>query len=339
VFVTGGAMLGRLADGSYAEAGAFVDLAAWQPAFTAAVPGDTPLPDIGSVCVFASLLSNAFLAHYNAPAVYSELAGEPVPPAEGAKLGSDDGFLGRLRTATRAELVNANFRAFMESTQMLWLRRAGGAEAPAAAELAAADGGLVISGGALEDKLDVARLAAFRRVVTVAFSISGLLFILIAGAGFATFGDASQPFILANYASSDPLAAVARVGIGLCVLFEFPLLERPFRLTALQLLNLEVTVGTLQWALSACTSVAFLCGVAALGVPLDAISALSGSTGGALLIYVAPALMALQLAERKDAVGVAAPPQALLWTLAALGLVLSVIGTAEEVATLTSMGS
>jgi amino acid permease len=64
VFVTGGAMLGRLADGSYAEAGAFVDLAAWQPAFTAAVPGDTPLPDIGSVCVFASLLSNAFLAQY-----------------------------------------------------------------------------------------------------------------------------------------------------------------------------------------------------------------------------------------------------------------------------------
>ena len=178
------------------------------------------------------------------------------------------------------------------------------------------------------------QLAAFRRVVAAAFTISCALFLLIAGTGFATFGDASQPQILSNYATADPLGALARVGVGLCVLFEFPLLERPFRLTTLQLLGLDVSPGTPQWAASAAASVAFLCGVAALGVPLDLISALSGSTGGALLIYVAPALMALRLAEQGGAVGGGEARAPLLWAVAALGLVLSGIGTFENFSTL-----
>jgi hypothetical protein len=34
-----------------------------------------------------------------------------------------------------------------------------------------------------------------------------------------------------NYVSADALASFARAGVGVCVLFEFPLLERPFRTT------------------------------------------------------------------------------------------------------------
>ena len=118
---------------------------------------------------------------------------------------------------------------------------------------------------------------------------------------------------------------VQRVGTFLCVLFEFPLLERPFRLTSLQLLGIDVEPGTQQWTASAAASVTLLCGVAALNVPLDLISALSGSTGGALLIYVAPALMAIRLIQSggasAGAAGAAesAPARvALLWTLAAV---------------------
>ena len=52
-----------------------------------------------------------------------------------------------------------------------------------------------------------------------AFAVSSLLFLLVGGAGFATFGDASDALILNNYASTDPLAGVARLGVLLAALF------------------------------------------------------------------------------------------------------------------------
>ena len=78
---------------------------------------------------------------------------------------------------------------------------------------------------------DGGKYAPFQRATLLAFAFSCALFLCIGGAGFATFGEASQPLIINNYAASDPLAAFARLGMLLTVLFEFPLLERPFRLT------------------------------------------------------------------------------------------------------------
>ena len=361
VFVTAGAMLARCLDGSYAVGtGAFYDAAVWPPTFVASAASDaaapllsSPPPDIsvGSLCVFASLLSNAFLAHYNAPAVYSELAAAPYtaaganaaasaappraappPPFPPPPSPLSAGWLQRRLGLTRnAEAVNDNFRRFIEASD--------GDEAPAAATAAATAAG--------------ASLDAYRGVVVTAFSISLALFLLIAGCGYATFGVSAQPLVLSNYASADPLAGVARAGVALCVVFEFPLLERPFRLTALQLLGIgadgrrerssaagakgrEGGGGSADdappSAAYAVASVAFLSGIAALGVPLDALSALSGSTGGALLIYIAPALMALRCSAPDRAEGAAGGTRApLLWALVALGAALAVIGTAVEV--------
>ena len=336
VFVTSGAMLARYADGSYAPGGELAELATWVPTFhiDAAPPSAAALPSVGSVCFFVSLLSSAFVAHYNAPAVYSELAAAPAASNGGATPSATEAaaaqasrlsFLGRLRLAQRAEAVNDNFRSFIEATRLGLSRRA------AATPRMPSDSGLRIADGVLEDELAARQLTSFRRVAAQAFGISALLFALIAGAGFATFGDASQALILANYAASDPCGAVARAGVALCVLFEFPLLERPFRLTTLQLLGLEASPGTPEWTASACASCLLLCGIAALGVQLDLISAVSGSTGGALLIYIAPALMTLRL-DASDAKGTGGSTgRALpLWILAALGVALGAIGTIEE---------
>ena len=82
--------------------------------------------------------------------------------------------------------------------------------------------------------------------------------------------------------------------------------------------------------------------VAALNIDLDVISALGGATGGALLIYTAPALMALRL---RSGAGGATPTaqggggagvceRAGLWALALLGVVLAYIGTLESLRTL-----
>ena len=82
-----------------------------------------------------------------------------------------------------------------------------------------------------------------------------------------------------------------------------------------------------------CGSVTLLVAVAAIGVPLDVISAVSGSSGGALLIYIAPALMALRLIEQQQEGDVDVDSQQgrvlLLKALAGLGVVLCIIGSYE----------
>mmetsp|Transcript_7942 Transcript_7942/g.20767 ORF Transcript_7942/g.20767 Transcript_7942/m.20767 type:complete len:328 (-) Transcript_7942:2122-3105(-) len=194
-------------------------------------------------------------------------------------------------------------------------------------------------------------LAPFRKVVVTAFGLSSALFLLVALCGFATFGDAADPLILNNYASSDPLAEVARIGVLLAVLFEFPLLERPFRLTALELLlPIPQFTGAItkiaNGPIAAIASVTLISGIAATRVPLDTLAALGGSTGGALLIYIAPALMALKLRASKQGEAVGAGEQILdgdvsaatsaidpaafgLWCVAALGVALAVVGTLD----------
>ena len=80
---------------------------------------------------------------------------------------------------------------------------------------------------------------------------------------------------------------------------------------------------TRGWTASA--SVALVTAVTVAGVPLDTLAAVGGGTGGALLIYVAPALMALR--ARGDT---AAPAErAALWVLALAGVGLGVLGTFE----------
>lgn len=222
-FAMGAEALGTTA-ASVADAGllAAADAAAAATAGTMALAGDaaalasasSALPTLGGVAFFVSLLSNAFLAHYSAPAYFDQLEGE--------------------------------------STEH--------------------------------------RLRSFKSVVTSAFSASGLLLLLVTLAGFATFGAASEPMILNSYATDDPLALLARAGVGICVLCEFPLLERPFRQTLGELMGAPHATP-----LATALSVGLITALAAAGARLDLISALGGASGGSFLIYVAPALMALSV--------------------------------------------
>ena len=222
-FAMGAEALGTTA-ASVADAGllAAADATAAATAGTMALAGDaaalasasSALPTLGGVAFFVSLLSNAFLAHYSAPAYFDQLEGE--------------------------------------STEH--------------------------------------RLRSFKSVVTSAFSASGLLLLLVTLAGFATFGAASEPMILNSYATDDPLALLARAGVGICVLCEFPLLERPFRQTLGELMGAPHATP-----LATALSVGLITALAAAGARLDLISALGGASGGSFLIYVAPALMALSV--------------------------------------------
>ena len=88
-------------------------------------------------------------------------------------------------------------------------------------------------------------------------------------------------------------------------------------------------------------------------MPLDALAGLSGSTGGALLIYIGPALMTLKLREAQQAEGAGAvtvtqgapspigasmpegAASAGLWSMAFVGAVLAVIGTVDSISQTT----
>jgi len=141
------------------------------------------------------------------------------------------------------------------------------------------------------------KLKQFAYAATWAFFLAGILYLVVTLAGLETFGCAVQPMVLNNYAPIDHLVVFARAGLCLCVLFEFPLLERCFRTTLVELFGLPEEVATQPWIVT--SSVALVSMLACVpGLSLDRVIAIGGALGASLLIYVAPALMALRLREQ-----------------------------------------
>ncbi|KAL1520244.1 hypothetical protein AB1Y20_023714 [Prymnesium parvum] len=211
--------------------------------------------------VLVSMLATAFLAHYNAPKMYKELA----PPADGSS------------KATR-----------------------------------------------------------FNLVVCGAFSIAALLCSAIMTAGYLTFGRASQGLILNNYATADGLAFIARIGIGLSIIFSYPLNFVGLREGVLSLFHAsdkawrtDVHVGSTVLLMLAVNGLALR--VKNLGLVVS----LGGAILGSALVYIIPALMSVAHSQRKAAAARAKGEQlplsvaietAAAACLAALGVFLAAVG-------------
>eukprot|EP00931_Biecheleriopsis_adriatica_P091090 TRINITY_DN64990_c0_g1_i1.p1 TRINITY_DN64990_c0_g1~~TRINITY_DN64990_c0_g1_i1.p1 ORF type:complete len:466 (-),score=58.27 TRINITY_DN64990_c0_g1_i1:42-1415(-) len=122
------------------------------------------------------------------------------------------------------------------------------------------------------------KLGTFRIVTLAAFALAGILFSIVTLAGIETFGTALQPFVLNNYASADSLAVIARTGLLFCVLFEYPLLERCFRVSTAELLGFDGTFS--KQPAVAVASVSLTIAVACVpNLGLDKVNALGGSLG------------------------------------------------------------
>ncbi|CAJ1334088.1 unnamed protein product [Effrenium voratum] len=175
------------------------------------------------------------------------------------------------------------------------------------------------------------RLPEFATVTAVAFVLSGIVFGVITVTGLETFGSSGSPSILQSYSPADPLVWLARIGLGLCVLFEFPLLERCFRQTAVELFGLPKWLETnaLTVMASIASSVALAC---MPGFGLDKASAFGGALGASLLIYVAPALMSLQLRQDRETKQTVSETRwdMVLRGVAGLGSALGGLGVAES---------
>jgi len=239
----------RLLDKSYAAGGKFFTEipAAVRPAF-AAPTAARPLLNSG-MFVLLSMLSSAFLAHYNAPKFYDELE---APPDGKSKLGR------------------------------------------------------------------------FNLVVGAAFGAAALLMGSIMAGGYLTFGSAAQGLILNNYATSDPLAFVARLGIGMSIIFSYPLNFVGLRGGVLGMLGLADKADDNKVHVVA--TVALLClmnGASLILKDLGLVVALGGAILASALVYILPALMAIG-----EKAGVMSKGEKLLnWGLTGLGLFFAVLGS------------
>jgi len=148
------------------------------------------------------------------------------------------------------------------------------------------------------------KVPTFNLVCAVGFGGAALLMGAVMVAGFLTFGSASQGLILNNYATSDPLAFLARVGIASSIIFSFPLNFVGLREGVLGMLGLKAQAGktSVHWA----ATIALLCltnGAALFIKDLGLVVSLGGAILGSALVYIFPALMAVY--EKKGATGAA----------------------------------
>ena len=249
----------RCLDGSYAPGGPFYSDARAAVESLSQVAASTQGHNtlFQQIFVFAAVLSNAFTAHFNAPAIFNELEPRPTGPTGQGN----------------------------------------------------------------------SRLPQFAVVTLAAFFLSGLVFAVITITGLETFGMSGGPSILANYSSADPLSWLAKIGLGSCVLFEFPLLERCFRKTLVELFRFPWLEQHFLTVVASVASAVALASVPDFG--LDKTSAIGGALGASFLVYVAPALMALQSGKNGKPDASEGATRITLQGVAGLGSVLGGLGIAE----------
>lgn len=173
----------------------------------------------------------------------------------------------------------------------------------------------------------------FATVCAAGFGSAAVAHALVMVAGYATFGAASQGLILNNFhLSADGLANAARVATGFSILGSHPLLFTSLRDSVLSTLSGTRLGAAVQQSQAAWTalSVAMLAAATLLAIvatDVGFVASVSGASLGAVLIFVAPALM--QLATlRKQGGGVAKGGKAALArALVGFGCVMAVLGT------------
>jgi len=114
----------------------------------------------------------------------------------------------------------------------------------------------------------------------------------VAAVGFATFGSASDGFVLNNYAENDLWIALSRFAVSLSLVFSYPISFQGLRDGVLDLVGTPMEKRTN--AVLNQSTVAILLVVTMLATVLKDVSfvvAFGGATLGNLLVYVYPALM------------------------------------------------
>merc|ERR1719203_1773599 len=145
------------------------------------------------------------------------------------------------------------------------------------------------------------KLPRFGLLTLAGFALSALLSAVVMVAGYLTFGGACNGYILNNYASSDGLAQLARLGIGGSIVCTYPLLHQGLRDTIIEVLAARGAAPSRVLTTCGCVAV-----VAALGMKLTnlgTVAAVSGALISTSLVYVLPSIMFGQMLAARAKAG------------------------------------
>lgn len=174
--------------------------------------------------------------------------------------------------------------------------------------------------------------------VSTAFALIDVLFCCAMMAGYATFGALANGVILNNYADTDGLANIARLGMGVANMFSFPLMFSGLREAALALIvfidpDMSQTCDEVSFQNSLSIGlVALITIMAVLITDAGLVVGLVGSICGSAIIYVVPCLLYDRALKRFATEGSHTLQIILVRTIGFVGLVLMVAGAYATIA-------
>jgi amino acid permease len=150
------------------------------------------------------------------------------------------------------------------------------------------------------NELEGRSVSRFTAVVGAAMGAATVMYLLVMTMGFETFGLNSQGLVLNNYhVSKDVLATFGRVATAISIIGAHPLLFTGLRDSFLNIIPDSLSEKPSAWYVSTVLLLASATGLSLLAKDVGLIVSLVGSSLGAVIVYVFPAVMYLHLL-RKD---------------------------------------
>jgi amino acid permease len=161
-----------------------------------------------------------------------------------------------------------------------------------------------------------ASIPRFSQAVGWSFGLSSIVYIVIAGAGYMTFGANVDSYVLNNYSAKDPLATASRLAVALSTLFNYPLAFIGFRDGVVDLLTIYTSSTSssssqiskskspdIDWTKHLNILTVLLLSIVTITAifvtDLGQINAVGGGTLATAIVFVFPALM-YRVAVEKD---------------------------------------
>ncbi len=141
-------------------------------------------------------------------------------------------------------------------------------------------------------ELKDASVPRFGRAIGVSFALAACMYIVIAVAGFWTFGGHSGSYILNNYSPDDPLATTSRIGVFFSTLLIYPLAFIGVRDGCLDVFQVPLHRQTARFLnIFSVVLLAILTLFAVVFHDLGLINAVGGGAFATFLCIIFPALM------------------------------------------------
>ena len=178
------------------------------------------------------------------------------------------------------------------------------------------------------NELDRRSISRFTTVVGTAMGLATVIYGVVMVLGFETFGLASQGLILNNYhVSKDLLATLGRVATAISIIGAHPLLFSGLRDSFLNIAPTSFTAKRGSWLLSTILLLGGATLLSLVATDVGLIVSLVGSSLGAVIVYIFPAVMYLNLLKSRKDVTVSGLERLVLYLTIIFGVVSGVGGT------------